>query len=394
MQAEGGGAMKIALVRQRYNPYGGAERFVERALTALAAEDVELTLLARAWSEAPSPEAAGAHKDWRLLRCNPFYIGRVWRDWGFARAVCAAVKAHRFDLVQSHERISCCDVYRAGDGVHRQWLANRRRAAGLWERIALTLNPYHWYTLAAEKRLFHSAALRAVICNSNMVKEELRRHFGLAEAKLHVIYSGVDLDAFHPRLREAWRKRKREELGIADAAMVFLFVGSGFRRKGLPQLLRALSGVRDAHLVVVGADKELARLRRVAEQARLSARVHFTGGQADVKPWYGMADCFVLPTLYDPFPNAALEAMACGLPLITSLQCGAAEFVESGVQGYVCRDPLDVVELARCLNLAAAPGQAQRMGAAARSKVEAYGLAHMAQRLTQLYADLLRAKLR
>jgi UDP-glucose:(heptosyl)LPS alpha-1,3-glucosyltransferase len=306
--------------------------------------------------------------------------------------VCAAVKAHSFDLVQSHERISCCDVYRAGDGVHRQWLANRKRAAGLWERIALGLNPYHWYTLAAEKRLFHSAGLRAVICNSNMVKEELRRHFGLAEAKLHVIYNGVDLDAFHPRLREAWRKRKRAELGIADAAMVFLFVGSGFRRKGLPQLLRALSGVRDAHLVVVGADKELARLRRVAQQARLSGRVHFTGGQADVKPWYGMADCFVLPTLYDPFPNAALEAMACGLPLITSLQCGAAEFVESGVQGYVCRDPLDVVELARCLNLAAAPAQAQRMGAAARSKVEPYGLAHMAQRLTQLYADLLQAK--
>ena len=379
--------MKIALVRQRYNPYGGAERFVARALTALAAEDVELTLLARAWSGA---DAAGAGKGWRLIRCDPFFIGRVWRDWGFARAVCAAVKAQRFDLVQSHERISCCDVYRAGDGVHRQWLENRKRAAGLLERIALALNPYHWYTLAAEKRMFHSPALRAVICNSSMVKEELRRHFGLPEAKLHVIYNGVDLEAFHPRLRGIWRGRKREELGIAEAAMVFLFVGSGFRRKGLPQLLRALSGVRDAHLVVVGADKELPRLRRAADEASLSARVHFAGGQEDVKPWYGMADCFVLPTLYDPFPNAALEAMACGLPLITSQQCGAAEFVESGVEGYVCRDALDVVELARCLSLAIAPGQAERMGAAARRRVEPYGLAGMAQGLTRLYADLLR----
>jgi UDP-glucose:(heptosyl)LPS alpha-1,3-glucosyltransferase len=379
--------MKIALVRQRYNPYGGAERFVERAMTALAARDVELTLLARAWSDAPG---AGEHR--RLIRCDPFYIGRVWRDWSFARAVCAAVKTQGFDLVQSHERISCCDVYRAGDGVHRQWLANRKRAAGVWERIALTLNPYHWYTLAAEKRLFESPRLRAVICNSNMVKQELRRHFGLAESKLRVIYSGVDLALFHPGLRPVWRERKRAELGIADAAMVFLFVGSGFRRKGLPQLLRALSGVRDAHLVVVGADKELPRLRRVAEQAKLSGRVHFAGGQEDVKPWYGMADCFVLPTLYDPFPNAALEAMACGLPLVTSLQCGAAEFVESGVEGYVCRDPLDVVELARCLNLAAAPGQAQRMGAAARRKIEPYGLDGMAQRLTDLYAELLQTK--
>lgn len=384
--------MKIALVRQRYNPYGGAERFVERAMTALAAQDVELTLLARAWSEASGPGTDGAGADRKLIRCDPFYIGRVWRDWSFARAVCAAVNEHGFDLVQSHERISCCDVYRAGDGVHRQWLANRKRAAGAWERIALALHPYHWYTLAAEKRLFESPRLRAVICNSNMVKQELRRHFGLAEGKLHVIYSGIDLQAFHPRLRPAWRERKRKELGIADSALVFLFVGSGFRRKGLPQLLRALSGVRDAHLVVVGADKELPRLRRAAEQARLPERVHFAGAQQDVKPWYGMADCFVLPSLYDPFPNAALEAMACGLPLITSLQCGAAEFVESGVEGYVCRDPLDVVELARCLNLAAAPGQSQRMGAAARRKVEPYGLENMAQQLTRLYAELLQTR--
>ena len=383
--------MNIALIRQRYNPYGGAERFVERAMTALAARDVELTLLARDWSGMKGPGAGdGRH----LIRCDPFYIGRVWRDWSFARAVCAAVKSQRFDLVQSHERISCCDVYRAGDGVHRQWLANRKRAAGVLQRIALTLNPYHWYTLAAEKRLFQSPRLRAVICNSNMVKEEVRRHFRLAEDKLHVIYNGVDLAAFHPQLRQIWRERKREELGIADAAMVYLFVGSGFRRKGLPQLLRALSGVRDAHLVVVGADKELPRLRRAAEQAKLSARVHFAGGQEDVKPWYGMADCFVLPSLYDPFPNAAMEAMACGLPLITTVQCGAAEFVESGVEGYICRDALDVVELARCLNLAAAPGEALRMGAAARRKVEPYGLAGMAQQLTRLYSDLLRTESR
>ncbi len=379
--------MKIALVRQRYNPYGGAERFIERAMTALAAQDVELTLLARAWSGAV--EASSGR---RVIRCDPFYIGRVWRDWSFARAVCAALKSHTFDLVQSHERIACCDIYRAGDGVHRQWLANRKRAAGLWERIALALNPYHLYTLAAEKRLFESPTLRAVICNSNMVKEEVRRHFGLAEAKLRVIYSGVDLAAFHPDLRRIWRERKREELGIADAAMVYLFVGSGFRRKGLPQLLRALTGVRDAYLVVVGADKELPRMRAAAHASKLSGRVHFMGGQEDVRPWYGMADCFVLPTLYDPFPNAALEAMACGLPLITSLQCGAAELIESGVEGYVCRDPLDVVELARCLNLAAAPGQAERMGAAARRKAEPFGLERMAQQLTGLYAELMRSK--
>jgi UDP-glucose:(heptosyl)LPS alpha-1,3-glucosyltransferase len=379
--------MKIALIRQRYNPYGGAERFVERAMAALAAQNVEMTLFARAWLGAA--EVAG---EVRMVRCDPFFIGRVWRDWGFARSVCAALKTNAFDLVQSHERIACCDIYRAGDGVHRQWLANRARAAGPFERIALALNPYHLYTKAAEKRLFASPTLRAVICNSNMVKEEVRRHFGLAGDKLHVIYNGTDLAAFNPRLREEWRARKRAELGISDAAMVFLFVGSGFARKGVPKLLRAMTGVRGAHLVVVGEDRRRALMQNAAGDMKLAERVHFAGAQKDVKPWYGMADCFVLPTLYDPFPNAALEAMACGLPLITSLQCGAAEFVKSGVEGYVCRDALDVVELARCLNLAIAPGQALRMGAAARRRVEPYGLDAMALKLTELYARLIEAK--
>ncbi len=379
--------MKIALVRQRYNPYGGAERFVERAMTALAKQDVELTLLTRAWSG-----ETGAGGGRRVIRCDPFYLGRVWRDWGFARAVCAALKSQRFDLVQSHERVACCDVYRAGDGVHRQWLAYRTRAAGPFERIVLALNPYHLYTKAAEKRLFESPRLRAVICDSYMVKEELRRHFGLAEDKLHVIYNGVDLAAFNPALRGEWRARMRAELGISDSATVFLFVGSGFARKGLPQLLRAMTGVRGAHLIVVGDDRELVPMQGRARDMKLADRVRFTGGQDDVRPWYGMADCFVLPTLYDPFPNAALEAMACGLPLVTTLQCGAAEFIESGVEGYICRNALDVVELARCLNLAAAPGQALRMGAAARRKVEPFGLERMAQQLMRLYAELLQAR--
>jgi UDP-glucose:(heptosyl)LPS alpha-1,3-glucosyltransferase len=379
--------MKIALVRQRYNPYGGAERFVERAMAALAKQSVEMTLFARAWLG-----AAELASEVRLVRCDPFYIGRVWRDWGFARCVCAALKTNAFDLVQSHERIAGCDVYRAGDGVHRQWLANRARAAGPIKRIALALSPYHLYTKAAEKRLFASPTLRAVICNSNMVRQEVRRHFGLAEDKLHVIYNGVDLAAFNPHLRGQWRARKRAELGISDAAMVFLFVGSGFARKGVPQLLRAMTGVRGAHLVVVGEDRELALMQRGAADMKLAERVHFAGAQQDVKPWYGMADCFVLPTLYDPFPNAALEAMACGLALITTLQCGAAEFVESGVEGYICRDALDVVELARCLNLAAAPGQSSKMGIAARRRVEPYGLDAMARKLTELYARLIETK--
>ena len=375
--------MRIALLRQRYNPYGGAERFIERAVAALGM-DVALTVYAREWSGSGTGGAA-------VVRCDPFYVGRLWRDWSYARAACRAAAADAPDLVQSHERIACCDIYRAGDGVHAQWLENRGATLGRLGRLGVALNPYHRYVLAAERRLFASPRLRAVICNSRMVREEIRRHFGVAEAKLHVIYNGVDLEAFHPRLREAHRHAMRVRLGIPEAALVHLFVGSGYERKGVFPLLRAFAAApqRDAFLLVVGKDKAESRAVAFAGSLGIAGRVHFAGAQKEVAPWYGAADSFVLPTLYDPFPNAALEAMACGLPVITTRQCGAAELIDAGVEGYVVASD-GGPGLAEALGRLD-PQSARRMGERARNRAEGYGLEPMRRRMIALYRTLVPA---
>ena len=370
--------MHLALVRQRYNAYGGAERFIERAVVALSAQGVDVTVLAREWTGDPR----------RVIRCDPFHIGRLWRDWSFARAVCKELGRRSFDLVQSHERIACCDVYRAGDGVHAQWLDNRRAALGALARVGLALNPYHRYVLAAERRLFGSTRLRAVICNSHMVKREIQARFGLPDSKLHVVYNGVDLESFHPRLREMHRARARGELGIPGGALTYLFVGSGFERKGVFRLLPAFQrgASARAHLVVVGEDRAEERAKTLARDLGIGDRVHFLGGRDDVRPWYGVADAFVLPTLYDPFPNAALEAMACGLPVIVTIQCGAAELVAEGKNGIVC-DALDEAALANALQRLDSV-RARDMGTRARETAERFGLDAMAQKLMALYIDL------
>ncbi len=370
--------MRITLVRQRYNAQGGAERFIERALGALAAQGVAVTVLAREWVGGPGT----------VVRCDPLYIGRLWRDWSFARAVCREIARQPFDLVQSHERIACCDIYRAGDGVHAQWLHNRRALLGTLGQLGLALNPYHRYVLAAERRLFKSPRLRAVICNSRMVREEIRVHFGTPEAKLHVIYNGIDPEAFHPRLRDAHRAAMRHRLGIAGDAPLHLFVGAGFERKGLFPLIKALaiSPRRDAHLVVVGRDKGQGRAERLAGSLGVVSRVRFAGAQEDVRPWYGAADSFVLPSLYDPFPNAALEAMACGLPVVTTPQCGTAELIDEGVNGFVV-DALAVDALAdRLARLDVLTAHA--MGRRARARAEGFSLQSMAERLLTLYRGL------
>lgn len=372
--------MKIALIRQRYTPFGGAERFVANAVQALRAEGASLTVVTRQWEHGGEGQS---------LICNPSYIGSLWRDWSFARCVCDTLQKHAFDLVQSHERIACCDVYRAGDGVHREWLQQRQRVLGPLGKLGVAVNPYHRYTLAAEQKLFRSPRLKAVICNSRMVKEEIRRHFGLVEEKIHVIYSGVDLEAFRPELRAQHRHNVRNQYNIPEEAVLFLFVGSGFERKGLHTLLKTMAQLPPSnHLMVVGKDKHLERYRRQAKNLGLANRVHFALGQKDPKPFYGAADAFVLPTLYDPFPNTALEAFACGLPVITSTKSGAAELIREGENGFVC-DALDLNSLASALNKLSDQAHRLRAGIAARETVTHLTQENMARQLLGLYRSLL-----
>ena len=372
--------LRIALVRQKYNAAGGAERFVSRAIQALAADGAQITLLTRKWEVIDGMQA---------VELDPFYLGNVWRDAGFARAVCRAQQGLHFDLVQSHERLACCDVYRAGDGVHREWLAQRRRVLSPLGRLALLANPYHHYMQRAEARMFASPRLQTVICNSRMVKTEIQGHFGLPEQKFAIIYNGIDTEAFHPRLREQHRQPMRARLGLQQEQPVFLYVGSGFERKGVAQALQALAKTPGAQLVIVGHDKKATRYRQLAHSLGVAQRAHFVGAQKDVKAYYGMADALLLPTLYDPFPNVVVEAMGCGLPVITSSKCGAAELIEDGRQGFV-RDALDIAGLAQAMQLLCNQSRAEEMGAMARQLAEPLRLDRMAAELNALYRRLLK----
>jgi UDP-glucose:(heptosyl)LPS alpha-1,3-glucosyltransferase len=199
----------------------------------------------------------------------------------------------------------------------------------------------------------------------------------------------VDLDYFHPRLRDSLRGAARAELGCQPRDTLFLFVGSGFARKGLAAAIDALKHAQNPSfwLVVVGTDRERARFAAQAES--LDDRVRFLGGKEDVRPLYAAADCLILPSRYDPFPNTVLESFAMGLPAIVSSRCGAAEIVERGVNGWVC-EPDDAAGIATLMKEADEAIRLGRMPQAARTTAERYGMDEMAGRLAGLYEKLLR----
>jgi len=371
--------MKLAIVRQKYRADGGAERFISRALEGLGETDLDTTIITREWND------GGRHQ---VLICNPPKgMSRVSREKNFSSAIQQLLNTHQFDLVQSHERVPGCSIYRAGDGVHAEWLAQRQRVLSPLKKRLQSLSPYHRFVCRNEKLMFEDPRLQAVICNSDMVRQEISQRFDIAPDKLHLIYNGVNTEAFTPLLKEQYREKQRATLGIKPQTTVAIYVGSGFERKGLKGAIYAIAnGSNSAHLIVVGSDKHSKHYQAYARRLGVTERIHWLGVQQDVKPWYGAADLLLLPTLYDPFPNVVFEAMACGLAIVTSSKCGGAELTDNN--GIVC-DALDYDALASAIRTLDDTEKCQQMGHLSRKKAETMDQKDMVQKLIALYQQLI-----
>jgi len=172
-----------------------------------------------------------------------------------------------------------------------------------------------------------------VICSSHMVRDEIRRRFAVPESKLHVVYNPVDSTFFHPDLR-AGRPKLLAAHRIDSRAIVYLAVAGEPEARAAGTAIDALASVpAPAHLIVVGGDLE--HHRRRAHSLGIADRLTLIGPQANLSPYYGAADVFVQSALYDPSPGIALEAMSCGLALVTSAKSGAAELAREHDGGLV-----------------------------------------------------------
>jgi UDP-glucose:(heptosyl)LPS alpha-1,3-glucosyltransferase len=294
---------------------------------------------------------------------------------GMALVLAAAVIARRrgWDVVQSHERTLVQDVYRAGEGCHRGYLEAVGVPAG--RRL------HHAVTLALEGRVFARTA--QVVAISRRGAEEITRYYAVPAARLSVVYNGVDLERFHPRLRALHRAAARAEAGIPANAFAALFAGSGFDRKGLATAVRALAHLADpeARLLVLGRG-DAGPFVRLAGELGVGARVAWLGARPDIERWYAAADALALPTRYEPFGNVHLEALASGLPVVTSLVAGGAEVVNEGCGAAVAPD--DAAGVAAALEKLRGRNPAQ-LRDAARAAAEPYTFARQVRALEEVY---------
>jgi UDP-glucose:(heptosyl)LPS alpha-1,3-glucosyltransferase len=332
--------MRVALLTRRFDPAGGGtERDLMITIGCLRQGGHEVAVYA--------DEVRAAVPDLRVHRVGRMKLPRTLAFLRFAFAGAPRARRDGCDLVLSFARVTNADVLRSGGSAHISYLRAAKRWLGTARAGAMRMAPYHRAQLMVERRGFTNPQFRAAIAVSEFVRRDLIAQFDLPPGRVSTIYNGVDLEKFKPALEGSARSQIRNRFRIPPDAPLVLFVGNGFARKGLGFLIDALPRIAaKPYLLVVGSDRARGSFRRRADRCRAGDRVIFAGNQPSVEQFFNAADAFALPSLFEPFGNVAMEAMACGLPALVSSQCGVAELMPPLLRPLVVEDSADAGEIA------------------------------------------------
>jgi UDP-glucose:(heptosyl)LPS alpha-1,3-glucosyltransferase len=328
--------LTISFVRRGYSPSGGAEAYLKRLAQGIVDLGHEAKLVATG--------------DWPI---NEWPFGSITRveassAIGFANELEKLRPQIACDVLISLERVWRCDVYRAGDGVHQAWLNRRREFEMPLQRFVRGINRKHRDILQLEESLFTKGGAGQVIANSEMVKNEIVDLYRYPADKIDIVRNGVPLEQF--RFDPTLREKSRADLKLKPDDIVLLFAGSGWERKGLRFAIEAFELCRDRKLRLLVAGRGDARGYK-PKRFFTEEPVRFLGEVDDLRPIYAAADIFILPSIYDPLSNACLEALASGLPVITTRDNGFSEIIENGVHGSIVNLPNNVAALRDAIQL-------------------------------------------
>jgi UDP-glucose:(heptosyl)LPS alpha-1,3-glucosyltransferase len=355
--------VRLGFLKKRFSIYGGAEMYLQTLIKHLKSAGHEIHIFANQWS---------GDKGVTFHKVNILPFGSFLSTITFNANIKKAIKKDTgLDCVISFEKTTYQDIYRAGEGCHAEWLRIRSKIEPFYKRLSFKINPLHISLLNLERRLFSNT--RLIVANSKMVKEQIIKHYDVPEGRITTIYNGVDLMRFTPENKNRWCENVRKSLNISNDSKVLLFVGSGFKRKGLKTLINAIPIIKkeDIKALIVGKG-DVNEYKALAENYGISDKIIFLGPQKETEKFYAAADLFILPTLYDPFSNATLEAMASGLPVITTKNNGVAELIENRQEGFVMDNLFDAQELANNINLSI--GNLKVMKEKAREKAKAFSI--------------------
>ena len=405
--------MRLAVVSPFIDKRHGTERCVAEQVERLAreygyeihiysqrVEDVE-GVVTREKTAPEAPQGRG-HIVWHRIPDIPgphilkylwwFVANHLWRWWD------QRVRGIRYDLVYS-PGINCLDVDVVA--VHIVFAEFYRRVR---EDLRLTRNPvrswprllhrhlYYRLIMALEERVYPRPEVN-IAAVSGLTAREVVHHYRAFRDDVRVVHNSVDLERFTPEKRQQRRGEARQQLGLLPSHLGLILVGNDWKKKGLETLILALSSLpAEVVALVVGRD-DPAPFLPLLKRSGTEARVRFLPPRPDVEFYYAAADVYVGPSLHDSFALPPLEAMACGLPVVTSINNGGAEIITHGVDGFVLRDARDPEELAHIIaHLYEDPDLRQRIGENAARTARAYTWEKNAKQMHALFTEVLARK--
>jgi len=392
--------MKIALVIDRFLPRkGGGERYVQILAKGLAQEGHDVAIFARRFPGTP-PNDRNIH--YHVVKV-PGWPGFL-RVLLFARCCQKEAKNGSFDIVHDVGHMVGADVFNPHGGVERVWL--QRYFASYHhpfhrslKRIQRLLSPKEWAMILLQKRQVLSDKTRHIIAISPMIKTHIRERYPeIPDNKISVIENPADMSRFTPLNRKMFRETKRAELGLNENEIAILFAGNNFRLKGLYPLIQSLTILEHLNAsapffkLLVAGNENPPPWERVCERVGVGNRVAFLGPVGDMERLYAASDIFALPTYYDSASLVVLEALASGLPVITSVWNGASALIDVPAAGMVLTENDNPEEIARAL-YTYFPGKKREKALEASPKaVIACSLKYHVDQILEIYLEVIKKK--
>jgi UDP-glucose:(heptosyl)LPS alpha-1,3-glucosyltransferase len=352
---------------------GGAERYIIDLCTRMAEEGYEVHV----YTEHQGEVDPRIH--FHPVKTIPF--PKSLRLLSFAIRATAAIIKGSYDITFGVGNTLKADILQPHGGVHWAWFWRSLRVYEhplLWaiKFLGRIFSPKQWASGWVEDAPYQQKILPMLIAISDMVKQDMLHWYQIPEERITVVYNGVDIEHFHPRNRQ-YREEIRRRHGIGEERVI-LFVSNNFRMKGLTYLMKALGKIKkEDHppfkLLVLGRDRQNPYLH-LAKKTGILDEVIFAGSTSEPEKYYGASDLLVHPTFYDACSLTVLEALASGLPVITTHSNGAGGIITDGQEGFVISDPRDDQILVEKISFFLNHEKIEKASIAARHLAESYSL--------------------
>ncbi|MBI5571995.1 MAG: glycosyltransferase family 4 protein [Desulfomonile tiedjei] len=384
--------MRIALALERFGRHaGGAESYAVELARTLVSHGWEVHMYGHEWDGEPAE--AFFHPIARL----PKWIPPSIRILHFAFTHRRMIAREHFDIVLGFGNTLAMNVYQSHGGVHR--LSNLRKLEAIRnpflravKAMALLATPKYHARAWIESAPFRMQQRPVIIAISDMVRQDMADYFRVDKKTIRLVYNGID----HARFVAPGgptRDQLRQRLGFGQNEVLFLFMAYDFRKKGVRYLVEAAAKLRHkvgpgSFGVVVVGNHPSPLLSTLVRRLNLDGTVKFPGPTREPEAFYAACDVFILPTFYDACSLVVFEAMAAGLPVISTVFNGASGVLTEGADGAVLKDPRDIDAMAASMERFLDPEFLEAASSAARETASKYTLENNHRQMLDILAEV------